>query len=218
MMEDQKAEDSTTLQNAEHPDQSLGRGLGQISHLFLSQRANDLRAGDQPPGRPQESMIPQTRSRNNGRTVCLQATTSITKARLAAMLRESQNALEEGLRVIDASVPCHPYGEIDLLAVDRSSQLTIIDFETDANDTLVLRGIAHSDWLAHNLANVRRMHPGQTMNLAAHPRLFLLAPRFSSLVTGVARHLAQLQIQWVRYHVLETGGGATGIFFEPMTG
>src|SRR4030095_12332935 len=37
----------------------------------------------------------------------------------------------------------------------------------------------------HNFPNVRRMYPGHAMNVPARPRLFLLAPKFSSLMLSV---------------------------------
>ena len=212
-MDQQKAEGSITAYDAERSDKPLGRGLEQISHLFLSRRASDLRAGDQTPGRLPESTTLQTPERPPTRLLSLQPNASVTKTHLAAMFKEVQGALEDGLRVVDTSVPCHPYGEIDLLAVDRTNRLTVIDFETDISDALLVRGIAHLDWIVHNFSNVRRMHPGYAINVPSQPRLFLLAPKFSSLMLSVARHLNQLQIEWVRYHVLETGD-VTGIFFE----
>jgi hypothetical protein len=215
-MDDQTADDSTTGQDAERPDKPLGRGLGEISHLFLSHRISDLRAGDPPPGRLPPSTVSQPESRLHGRTLYLHRHTEVTKTRFVEALRQVQGALEDGLRVIDAFVPCYPYGEIDVLAVDRANRLIIIDIETESDDALVLRGLAHFDWIVHNRPNVQRMHPLQPIDSTTQPRLFLLAPRFSSLLMGVARHLTDPQIKWVRYHLLETGG-AMGIFFEPLT-
>jgi hypothetical protein len=189
-------------------------GLEQISHLFLSRRATCGQVSNrlavcrkQQPCRPSPAPT---------RSLAVQSNTSVAKTRLAAMLREVQGSLEDGLRVLDVSVPCHPYGEIDLLAVDHTNQLTVIDFETDLSDGLLLRGIAHIDWIVHNVPNVRRMYPGHAINVPARPRLFLLAPKFSSLMLSVARHLSQLQIEWIRYHVLEMGD-ATGMFFGAMS-
>ena len=205
-MEPQKPENRAGSQDAEEPDRPLGRGLEQISHLFLTQRITSPE-----PALPN----PQARSRA-GPTMLLQPNTSIIpKDHLVAVLRDSQGALEEGLRVIDIFVQCHPHSDIDLLATNRADQLTIIDLETDLNDALVLRGLAHRDWLEHNLLNIRRMYPGQTFNMPPAARLFLIAPSFSRLALNAARQLTQLQIYWIRYHAFETGS-ATGIFFEPM--
>src|SRR5215831_5842049 len=117
-MDEQKADDSSTAQDAERTDKPLGRGLGQISHLFLSHRISDLRPGDPSPGRLPPLTTPQSESRPHSRTVYLHRHPEITKTRFIEVLRQVQGALEEGLRVIDAFLPCYPYGEIDVLAVD----------------------------------------------------------------------------------------------------
>jgi hypothetical protein len=130
---------------------------------------------------------------------------------------EFDGALEEGLRAIDANIPCHPCGEIDMLAVDRASQLTIIEFDTTCNDGLVLRGIAHFDWVVRHMPNVARMYREQAINFGLQPRLVLLAPQFSPLVRSVARQITRPQIHWISYHTVD-GSGGPGILFEPVMG
>src|SRR6266571_2974492 len=142
---------------------------------------------------------------------------SVTKDWLTIVLTEFDGALEEGLRTIDANIPCHPCGEIDLLALDRASHLTIIDFDTTVNDGLLLRGIGHFDWVVRNLPTVQRMYREPTINASLQPRLFLLAPQFSPLVRCVARQITRPPIHWVRYLTVDTSGGP-GILFEPVAG
>jgi hypothetical protein len=216
-MDSQKPEDPKSTQGAEHPEKPLGRGLEQISHLFLTQKLNELRGAgsDAPPPRGPEPVLSPVPSRPDARSILLRPNTSITRTRFIALLREFQAALAEGLRVTDVFLPCHPYGEIDALALDRANQLIIIDFDTAPTDALVLRGLAHCEWLVQNLPLVRRMHSGQTLHSPVPPRLFLLAPQFSPMMMGAARQLAQAQIHWVRYQVFDTGG-AIGVSFEPV--
>src|SRR3989442_1356436 len=123
---------------------------------------------------------------------------------------EFDGALEEGLRAFDAKIPCPSCGEIDLLAVDRASQLTIIDFEMTFDDSLLLRGIGHFDWVVRNMPNVRRMYREQVVNFSLPPRLFLLAPQFSPLLRSVARQITRPQIHWVRYHTVDGFDAALG--------
>jgi hypothetical protein len=142
----------------------------------------------------------------------------VTRDRLFAILPlDWSETLEEGLRTIDAKIPCYPCGEIDLLAVDRLNKLTIIDFDTTLNDGLLLRSLAHFDWIAHNMLSVRRMCPAQGIDFSLPPRLILLAPQFSPLLRGMMRQLTRPQIHLVRYHAVETPAGP-GILFEPVTG
>jgi hypothetical protein len=194
----------------------LGRGLEDVSHLFLSPKTGDAPTRTSAPGlspEPESSAPPGPR----GNAVLLRPV-QVTRDRLAAILPlDWSGALEEGLRTIDAKIPCHPCGEIDLLAVDRTSKLTIIDFDTTLNDGLLLRGLGHFDWIARNTQNVQRMCPAQGVDASLPPRLILLAPQFSPLLRRVMRQLTRPQIQWVRYHAVETSAGP-GILFEPVTG
>src|SRR4030095_10938753 len=99
--------------------------------------------------------------------------------------------VEDGLRTIDARIPCHPCGEIDVLAVDRAGRLTVIDFDAVANDGLLLRGLGHVDCLTRNAEMVQRMFPGQAFDGSLAPRLILLAPQFSVLLRRVMRQLTR---------------------------
>lgn len=194
----------------------LGRGLEDVSHLFLSHKAGDASTTTSAPAlspEPESSASPGP----SGNAVLLRPV-QVTRDRLAAILPlDWSGALEEGLRTIDAQIPCHPCGEIDLLAIDRTSKLTIIDFDTTLNDGLLLRGLGHFDWIVRNTQNVQRMCPAHSVDASLPPRLILLAPQFSPLLRRVMRQLTYPQIQWVRYHAVETPAGP-GILFEPVTG
>ncbi len=190
----------------------LGRGLEDVSHLFLSRKTGEAPASDRAIVRPPERSSPPPGSRGG---IALLRPASLTRERLAVALMEFDGALEDGLRAFDANIPCHPCGEIGLLAVDRASQLTIIDFEMTFDDGLLLRGIGHFDWVVRNMPNVQRMYREQAVNFSLPPRLFLLAPQFSPLLRTVARQITRPQIHWVRYHTVTASGGP-GILFEPV--
>jgi hypothetical protein len=193
-------------------DRPLGRGLEDVSHVFLSQKAEE---GGTDPNGAWRAERPSPRQESAPSALLLRPAAQVTREQIAAALKEFGGALEEGLRGIDAEISCGPCGEIDLLAIDRASQLTIIDFETTSNDELLIRGLGHFDWVVRNLLNVRRMFRGQAINFSQEPRLFLLAPEFSSRVRCVARQIPRPRIDWVRYHVVETPD-RPGIFFEPL--
>lgn len=196
-------------------DRPLGRGLEDISHLFLSTRSSEAAAHGPPSGSAPPRPTFQRGSR--GGPVVLGRKTSLTRDQLAPLLREFQGALEEGLTSIDARIPCPPYGEIDLLALSRSNQLTIVDFDTKADESLLLRGISHVDWVTRSMPIVRRMYPGHTINDTLPPALVLVAPQFPPALRSAARQIAGPTISWVRYAAMESSGGL-GIFFEPMEG
>src|SRR5262245_24892714 len=130
----------------------LGRGLEDISHLFLSGLASAAARG-LAPSSPAAPLPEATRP-----AVALPRPAPLPRDRLAVFLA-GDGILEEGLRTIDARIPCRPCGEIDLLALDRANTLTIIDFETTVNDALLVRGLGHFDWLVGNMPNAQRMYP-----------------------------------------------------------
>lgn len=179
-------------------DRPLGRGLEDVSHLFLSRRAT-----------------PGPAPHRAGGGVTLLRPAPVTRERLAALMAECDGAVEDGLRTIDARVPCHPAGEIDLLAVDRTSRLAIVAFEATPADGLLLRAIGQFDWVVRNQPQVQRMYRGQPVDFSLAPRLFLVAPQFSPLLRTVARQITRPQIHWIRYHTVEVVGGP-GILFEPL--
>jgi hypothetical protein len=193
-------------------DRPLGRGLEDVSHVFLSQRADEGTLDPVAGRRPERSF---SRERAGSGAVLLRPAAQVSREQVAAALKEFEGAIEAGLTGIDAGIPCAPYGEIDFLAVDRASQLTIIDFETTAGDDLLIRGLGHFDWVVRNMPNVRRMFRGQAINFTLQPRVILLAPQFSARMRSVAREITRPHIYQVRYHFVDTPG-RTGILFEPV--
>jgi hypothetical protein len=194
-------------------DRPLGRGLEDVSHVFLSQRADE---GTMDPAVGRRPERPSSRERTGSGAVLLRPAAQVTREQVAAALKEFEGAIEAGLTGIDAGIPCAPYGEIDFLAVDRASQLTIIDFETTSSDDLLMRGLGHFDWVVRNLPNVRRMFRGQAINFTLQPRVVLLAPQFSARMRCVARQITRPHIYCVRYHFVEEPGRA-GILFEAVS-
>jgi hypothetical protein len=203
--------------DADRSDRLLGRGLEDISYLFLSQPTNEFDNSE--PGWSRSGADAASRPAppgSHGGTVLLKRQQiGSDKSRLIALLRGCDTALEESFRAIDANVPCDPYGEIDLMAIDPASQLTLIDAETVGDDRLLLRGLGHIDWLTRNVALLRRMYRGHAINFSLRPRLVLVAPQFSPLILSVARQITHSQIDCVRYHSVELAAG-NGLMFERL--
>ena len=193
-------------------ERPLGRGLEDVSHLFLSRQAEERQgasvveravAGTDAP--------PEVRA---GATV-LRAGEPITREKLRVTLRECQGALETNLRTIDACIPCRPDGEIDLLAVDTANRLVVIDVEIAQHDDLFLRGVAGVDWLVRHLPMLRHYYSAWTIDFSRQPRLVFVAPSFSSLLINAAHSVAGPEIACFRYRSVKIAAG-TGIFFEQV--
>ena len=193
-------------------DKPLGRGLEEISHLFQSGRRSEAMVNEH-----QSAGLPQTATLSPAKAVLLGGRISVTRDQFAPLLKQFHSALEEGLTAIDSEIACPTCGQIDLLGLSRSNQLTIIDFNTNADDGLLIRGIGHLDWIARNLPIIRHLYPSHTINYSLPPALMLVAPQFSPALRSVARQVLRPTIKWVRYHALESSGGI-GIFFERIEG
>jgi hypothetical protein len=194
-------------------DRPLGRGLGDISHLFRSGGSSEA-AGNGP---LRNIALQRTTPPRGSRTdaVLLGARAPLTRDQLAALLTDFTGALDDGLTSIDSALPCPPCGEIDLLALSRAQQLTIIDFDTTGGEGLLLRGLGHHDWATRNLPIIRRLYPGRAIDFSLPPALMLVAPQFSPLLRSAARQVTRPVIKWVRYYALESAAGL-GVFFERL--
>jgi hypothetical protein len=194
-------------------DRPLGRGLEDISHLFQSGRRGEAMANEHPSsGSPHH-----VATSSPAGAVLLGRRMSLTRDQFAPLLKEFHGALEEGLTSIDSEIACPPCGRIDLLGLSRSNQLTIIAFNTNADEGLLIRGLGHVDWVTRNMPIIRRLYPSHTIDYSLPPALMLVAPQFSPALRSVARQVRCPTIKWIRYCALESSVGL-GIFFERIEG
>ena len=128
------------------------------------------------------------------------------RPQLISFLTMHIEALETGLRALDASLPCEGCGAIDLLAVDSHHRLAVVDVDTGADDTLLLRGLAHFDWVTRNVPNLRRMYRTEAVDFSLRPRVFLVAPRLSWMVRCAARQIIAPRIVWCTYRAVALPG------------
>lgn len=182
-----------------------------VSHLFLSQS----------PDRPAEkaeipnitpAQVPSERAQSRT-PFLLHNSSNVSRDLVLGFLNGSAAILEEGLRAIDASIPCNPFGFIDLVAVDSRDQLCIINVDVVQKDESLLSGIAYFDWIVRNTPIVRRMYQGRVINFSAKPRLFLVAPGFSPLLKCVAQCSTSPEVCCFAYRTVAMPGGI-GILFE----
>jgi len=190
----------------------ISRGLDQVSHLFLShvaERAARGRSGKGPE-------LPEHAQENPPLGIVLRASRAVDRERLLSLLHEQPGALKEGLKVIDADLPCETPSNVELLALDTANRLVVIDVEDKPNDSLLLRGMAHLDWVVGNTALLRRIYREQLINFSLQPQLFLVAPDFSPLFRFAIRHMRSFQIQCIKYDAVVLTAGI-GIFCEPLS-
>jgi hypothetical protein len=191
-------------------NRALGRGLEDISHLFLS-----VPPPEQPGNVAVEQPAAPPLSRPRAGLGVLRPGVELTRDQLAATLLECDEALEQGMRALGVAVSCSPYGTIDVIAVDCYNQLTVIDVDTVVGDGLLSRGISHVDWATRNMDTVRRMFERWAIDASVPARLALVAPAFSPLLRGALRQIQGPHITCFRYLTATTSGG-TAVLFEQV--
>jgi len=190
---------------------ALGRGFEEISHLFLSNTAAvPVAAGAvQPAADRTQGVGPRTQ------LVTVRREVSLTKAQIIAALRDSRRFFDDDLVEIGAGFACSPFGEIDLLALDRDRRLTVVEVQNALDDTLVARGLSHIDWVVRNIPTVRRLYPAWPIDASRQPRLALVAPRFSLALRSGIRQITVPAIACFRYCEVDLPGEA-GILVERL--
>ncbi len=208
-----RAEESASTRGANQTDRPLGRGLQDISHLFLPRSAA---SGDDRPTGDQTSRRISSVSPTRTGVAVLRPSASLPKDQLIATLKECHSALEGDMRAIEAGISGCPCGDIDMLALDGAQRLTIIDVAADTpSDGILLRGVNHVDWIVRNLSLMRRLYPAWPIDASQVPRLFVVAPHFSPVLRNAVRQIARPEITCFKYHTVALSGGA-GIFIERL--
>ena len=193
------------------PEKRISRALEDVSLLFLSQSPDrQAEKAEAPDIAPVQAPTERAQSRS---PFLLHDSPTVSRELILGFLNGSAAVLEEGLRAIDANIPCDPFGIIDLVAVDSQDQICIINVDVVEQDESLLRGIAYFDWVVRNTPIVRRMYQGRVINFSAQPRLFLVAPGFSPLLKCVAQRSASLKVYCFAYRTVAMPGGI-GILFE----
>ena len=202
------------VQDQRRAERRLARGLEDVSHLFLSQAPPVAVEKKEETGSPESTPAPSCSEPTQGRApILLHASSAVDKESLIALLHKNAAILEEGMHAIDVSIPCEPFGSVDILALDRLDQMVIMDVEIEPQDQLLLRGIAQFDWFERNTPILRRMYHGRVVNFSAPPRIFLIAPDFSPLLKCVAQRGTSPLVFCFGFRTVALPGGV-GMFFE----
>jgi hypothetical protein len=207
----EKPQDGATKPQGPGPtEKHLGRGLEDVSHLFLSQAAP---VAGPSKGEANRSLDIHGLPADRATPAVSQPSGEVDQKELVSVLYKSAGVLEQGLRAIDTGIACEIGGAIDLVAVDRCNQLVLIDVDASGSDALLLRGICHVDWVARNVPIVRRMYSAHTIDFGSEPRLFLIGPRFSPVVRCALQRITSLRITCVTYNLVTLPNGI-GVFFQ----
>ena len=105
-------------------------------------------------------------------------------AALRALLLGFPRALEPGLQILEAVGKVSPSARFDILAMDRSRRLVLVEAAVRDADALLLRSLDHYAWALENLDRLPRAHPQDEAPAGAAPRLLLAMPEIPRTTPG----------------------------------
>lgn len=127
----------------------------------------------------------------------------------------SLEQIEEGLPLLDHQLRFGASGRPDILAVDSTGSLVVMELKADEAGIASLdQGIRYLEWASDNLGLLARPFPAVKPNRT--PRLFLVAPGFSESLLRLVKYV-ELDIVLIRaICVKDTESGKVGILLEAV--
>ena len=95
------------------------------------------------------------------------------------MILENPGTIEQDLFPLDAHLRAGNGGLIDLLAVDRSGTLAVLEINRTGEDDLLRRSLEHQGWVGSQIHFLRRLYGSERIHPFRSPRAFLLSTHFS---------------------------------------
>lgn len=135
---------------------------------------------------------------------------------LAALVEAHLAALAPGLSLLSRRFPAGRV-LVDLLALDGQGHLALVLVGSGTDPALLLEALEAYGWCRENAGVLGGIFPETSIDAAAPPRLYLLAPRFSDDLRRTARSLDVPSPLLAECRVFEVSG-TRGVCFEPVDG
>ena len=149
-------------------------------------------------------------------TVSIRALSVTNPQELESLVAAALESFEPGLTVLDRRFVAGAT-VVDLLAIDAHSRLALWFLSVQADGLMLLRAMEAYGWCRENGALLLRLFPARRIDVAAVPRLSLLAPRFPDHFRTTVRYMTSLNLTCVEYRYLDVDGSPT-LFFDPVEG
>jgi hypothetical protein len=149
-------------------------------------------------------------------TVSIRALSVTNPQELESLVAAALESFEPGLTLLDRRFVAGAT-VVDLLAIDAHSRLALWFLSVQADGLMLLRAMEAYGWCRENGSLLLRLFPARRIDVAAVPRLSLLAPRFPDHFRTTVRYLTSLNLTCVEYRYLDVNGSPT-LFFEPVEG
>lgn len=128
---------------------------------------------------------------------------------LEPIIIENPDVIEEGIKIVSHQ-QLTDTGPLDILAVDSSGTLIVMELKNEASDVHLDQGVRYYDWCRKNLGWIASAFKEFKINEKAFPRLFLVAPSYTENVTRIVKYLS-IDVSLFEYHAVEDEKGNRGV-------
>jgi hypothetical protein len=122
------------------------------------------------------------------------------------MILANPGIVEEGFFPLDAHLRAGNGSLIDLLAVDASGALAVLEIDRSGEDHLLRRSLEHQGWILTQVHFLRRLYGPERIQPFRSPRAILLSNQFSPSFLARVSELP-ISISPMTYRLSLSGGG-----------
>lgn len=137
---------------------------------------------------------------------------TVSEAELEDLVRAFCDKLETGLRYITHQTQTIG-GRLDMLFVDSGNSLVVAELKVVEDDQMLMQALDYYDYLARNIEAFSRIASTQGVDPTQKPRMFLIAPSYSSQLLARAKWLT-VPISIFRYKIIKLGEERIPVFIE----
>ncbi len=104
----------------------------------------------------------------------------------------------------------------DFLCVDSGGRLVIIEVKLNEDENVLFQGLRYYNEIDKNRYVIARMFPNKKIDPKEHPRVILIAEKFSDDIRRLAT-LVVPDVELYEYTVVVDSNNKKGIIFHPVT-
>ena len=138
----------------------------------------------------------------------------VSESQLEDLIRQAPDLIEEEVRFVDHQVSTDR-GRLDLLLIDSGNALVVAELKVVEEDGMLVQGLDYYDYVTRNLEAYARAYGECEIDPQQAPRLFLIAPSFSTTLLNRIKWLnIPISTFMVKCILLDGGAEITPFFFE----
>ncbi len=107
------------------------------------------------------------------------------------MICASPEIVEDGFRVLQRQLNTGYGGKLDVLGVDKTGTLTIIELKVEEDDGIFAQALDYFAWVNDNRDSMKRMFATEKVDEKQTPRIILIASSFSDTLRRRVNYLRE---------------------------